>query len=265
LNSGKPPRELQIASIVLIDEFSSIKATPLHRNQTVLKTQANMELKPYDAYKLLSQQSHSPKSLSIQIPRSFAELGSINLDSDTSQSPDEDVRDRYVLSKKATVRENGTQKKNFLIQLSRTSSLGTQKVHEIPEQQDCDYLYSLYPGLRTCVWPDSVTAIICRHAGIFPPRALQNAANVWSRAPADTQEIHVALLKKNFGLILPAEAKSGNTSNLTQEARSTTPADAVEGFKSPSTKHFTENDGLRSDFEASAFMAFMPSRGECLK
>jgi hypothetical protein len=219
-----------------------------------------MELERYDVDNLPSS-LYLPKTLSIQIPRSFFELGSVHFDSDTSQSPEDDTQD-YVLSGKATLRENVIQKKHFLVHSSCTSPLATRPVNEIPEQQDCDYLYSLYPGLRTCIWPDSATAIICQHAGIFPPCNLQNAANIWGRAPADTHEIHVALLKKKFGLILPAKIEGGNTSNLTQEARSTTLANTFDNPKTPSGRYATGNGGQRSEFEASAFMAFMPSRGE---
>jgi hypothetical protein len=210
--------------------------------QTGLIPHPKMEIQQYSAYTSHSRQAPLQVSLSILIPRTFFEPGSINLDSDTSQSPEED---QYVVSEEATIPENPNPREDLV---SHSSILPSHnQVLQTFEENDCEYLYSLYPGPRSSVFPDSLTAIICHNAGISR-KSLQNAANMWSRASAETREIHVAVLKKNFGLILPAKTGGGSTLE---------PSDSNERGDSS-----RRSDCLRSDFEASAFMAFMPTRGD---
>jgi hypothetical protein len=222
-----------------------------------------MKLERHTAFQMPSKQPDQPTSLSLQVPRSFIQPGSIPLHSDKSQSPEEDIRNQYALSQKATIREDVDQKQHFFGQSSQTLPSDFLMVHEVFEEQDCDYSYSLYPGIRSCIRPGSVTAIICHHVGITPHH-LKDTANVWSRASADTNEIHVALLKKDFGLVLPAKVACDRTSKSMTKARSVTRASTVNNYISPFSNFCTGNGGQRSDFEASAFMAFMPARGDSL-
>ena len=206
-----------------------------------------MELLRYDARILPRGQPFSPTKLCVQIPRTYFELGSVLYDSDTSESSEGESPIQYVLSEKATIRESVDLKEDLTGQ-SPTLPLH-QMVLQIPEEYDCDYWYSLYPGSRSSTLPGSVTAIVCNHAGLSP-RILQNTANVWGRASSETRQIHVALLGKDFGLVLPAVVECGNTSMLTKGSPSMT-------FGNSGSK----GGRKRSDFEASAFMALMPDRG----
>lgn len=173
---------------------------------------------------------------------------------------DEDIQYQYILTKVACVVKSTTE--NEVAEITNTAPLAltypTKKAW-VTSELEFDYTAlrvirlenspSLYPGPRAFVDSESIQAIVCHHAGMSYSQ-LEQAANTWTSFPAITHNVYVGLLDKEFGLVLPVPF---NGEVGTEEKEKVELNDAGSSIKVP-----------RSDFEASAFMAFMPTWGSSI-
>lgn len=174
---------------------------------------------------------------------------------------DDEVQYQYILTKVACVVKSTSE--NEVAEITNTEPLAlaypTKKAW-VTSELEFDYTAlrvirlenspSLYPGPRAFIDPESIQAIVCHHAGISYSQ-LEQAANTWTSFPAITHNVFVRLLDKEFGLVLPV---SFNGEVGTKEKEKVQLSGAGIQTKAP-----------RSDFEASAFMAFMPTWGSSIR
>ncbi|CAG8953246.1 hypothetical protein HYFRA_00003449 [Hymenoscyphus fraxineus] len=227
---------------------------------------------------LSSNQDEIPSSLYLRIdlpstqtteskaPRSVEVVYSIPVGCDTMKFPDEDVRYHYVLTKVAYVCKPSP-KNEEVVEIKDVKPLSLPLAVQYPTKQlqkhwgpselELDYTAlrvirletspSLYPGPRAFVDPESIQAIVCHHAGMSYCQ-LEQAANTWTSFPAVTHNVYVGLLDEEFGLVLPASF-NGTEEKIREQLNGA--GANVNGATSTKVP--------RSDFEASAFMAFMPT------
>ncbi|CAG8978274.1 hypothetical protein HYALB_00010226 [Hymenoscyphus albidus] len=199
-------------------------------------------------------------------PRSVEVVYSIPVGCDTMKFLNEDVRYHYVLTKVAYVCKPSPKNEEVVeikdikpLPLPLAVQYPTKQLqkHWGPSELELDYTAlrvirletspSLYPGPRAFVDPESIQAIVCHHAGMSYCQ-LEQAANTWTSFPAVTHNVYVGLFDEEFGLVLPASLNGTEEKIREQWSCAGANVDAATSTKVP-----------RSDFEASAFMAFMPT------